>query len=1117
MFEWFFTEPSLTGNIGNGAYHFSAVFWGMVFLCVVSVASGILYQWLGAQRRQSKQSYTLQTDLAPSAFLSFGVMGAQYFGVIAYNFDVSPPFNPILTGVWYTVIAAAVFLFLKVWVRAENNYNRLTQWLFLSFVGAAGVLVTAVLSVYAAGFSGKTVLWADITLQTAGFALFAFAGVVTLLKLATEHAPQSHSAKFYKITAAIIASLAGYGVQMAVLAAVVITPHQAAVSVTQQVTSHLWFYGLFLSVGAVALFLVVDRLLKQQALLNTLSKKKIAMYLDVAMILAVGVGVSCLFFWATLEISKSQEAEKFKNTSIELLNALEASLKESVGTLDTLEAFVTVHGDVSEKDFCDFTERRLLLDRSSGVVALMTPKNGNIQPKYFFPPNQSLLYQSQEEQEKLKSLAIQSVYKNDIALDWVKRNDASTQLSMVLPIYKNPNRFFSGKGVEAEEVAAFIVKNVANFLVSSVDVEQLVRTARRTSGVTDVRLEIYSLNRLMYQSNANSHGSYGLEVQATRQFAGAPLVFKLQPLTQQNGKVYGVALAVLAICLVLTGLLAAYMVLLVRNQEKDRQNQQKLAEQIVLKERLNRDLEAAATRVKLANSQLQNEQTRLKILMDNVHEGVVTVSTVGEVLSFNKGAERIFGYEEQQVVGKNVRLLMNSQDSANHDGYLAQYLATGKSKIIGVGREVLGVRSNGEIFPLRLSIEEVLLDQQRVFIGLIRDISEQKNKEQELTLAKETAEYANQAKDDFLANMSHEIRTPMNGVLGMADLLLETPLTPNQEVFARAIKTSGDALLCIINDILDISKIRAGKLKLEHIQFSVRTIVDDITTMFATLCQQKGVALLVSIQGDVPHHFVGDPTRIRQILTNLLSNAIKFTDTGHVLLRVAAGLEKNGKAELVFSVEDTGVGIAKNKLKYVFDKFAQEEESTTRRFGGTGLGLAICLTLAEMMGGKMHVKSEKGHGSTFTFTVRLPIASQNQPQNVKNDAATHITYGLRVMVVEDVDVNQMLMGKYLELLGVAAVFANNGLEAVELYKKEAVNLIFMDCQMPEMDGFDATKHIRAYEQAHKKPQTPIIALTADVMSDNREKCLSVGMNGFLTKPIKKAAIQEAISQWVDVS
>lgn len=371
----------------------------------------------------------------------------------------------------------------------------------------------------------------------------------------------------------------------------------------------------------------------------------------------------------------------------------------------------------------------------------------------------------------------------------------------------------------------------------------------------------------------------------------------------------------------------------------------------------------------------------------------------------------------------------------------------------------------------------------------------------DLEEAKVAAEAAADAKANFLANMSHEIRTPMNGVLGMGQLLLTDVHSEEQRARVQMMVDSGMSLLEIINDILDFSKIEAGKLSIESTEFDLKKLVDDIVSLLLNTAKTKGIKLRSVYPAEAPTWFLGDPTRIRQILTNLVGNAIKFTSEGHVHVETKVAKTSNGQAEISVRVEDSGIGMDPAQVESIFEEFTQADVSTTRKFGGTGLGLAISSRLADMMGGRIVVESSKDEGSTFTLRLTLPIASETKAEAKPasgHDFELNVFDGLHVLVAEDNPVNQVVAAQTLGKLGCEVDIAENGLVALEMIAEMDYDLVFMDIRMPVLDGYAAAREIRNGE---RNRDVPIVALTANATDDEQQRCFDAGMTDFVSKPI----------------
>ncbi len=503
--------------------------------------------------------------------------------------------------------------------------------------------------------------------------------------------------------------------------------------------------------------------------------------------------------------------------------------------------------------------------------------------------------------------------------------------------------------------------------------------------------------------------------------------------------------------------------------------------------------------------------TEVKAIVQTAVNGVISIDSNGLIRMFNPAAEKLFGWSSDEIVGKNVSLLMPEPDASAHDGYIRHFLATNQAKILGIEREVVAQRKDGSRFPASLAVGHGIISEGRhMFVGFIADISLQKQAQQELRLAKEVAEAAVKAKANFLANMSHEIRTPMNTVIGFAEVALQDQhLSGDTRGHIKTILSSGRHLLGVINDILDFSKIEAGKVELESVCFNLPFAVQEALQIMGLRAAEKGLHIDLAIEAGLPHHFVGDPNRLRQVILNLVGNSVKFTDTGNISVTInrAEGIEM-----LHFAISDTGIGMTPEQVGRIFESFSQADATTSRRFGGTGLGTTISKQIVELMGGRIWVESQIGVGSVFHFTAHMPESASAENCLYEVGSIRSMAYfsprRFKVLLAEDIEANANLARLRLEQQGHQISWVKNGQEAVDAFRSDAYDLILMDLQMPVLDGNDATRKIRELEKA-SGGHIPILALTASVLSHERRESLDAGMDAIVGKPID---VDELLSQ-----
>ncbi len=631
------------------------------------------------------------------------------------------------------------------------------------------------------------------------------------------------------------------------------------------------------------------------------------------------------------------------------------------------------------------------------------------------------------------------------------------------------------------------------------------------------------------------------------------------------------------------------------------------------------------------------EESRLEAILSTAIDGIVTINLQGQILSFNKSAEAIFGWQQHEVLGHNVKILMNDEIAAHHDNYLSNYGNHELKKVIGVNRDVCAKHKEGHLFPIRLGLGEVKQPgQETLFVGFITDLTQQRalqqsleekelqyrtlmnntpgavfrclideswsilfisprvleltgytaeefianeisfseiinckdeehiaevisaamsqsnqyaveyrikhrngenvwvldqgtisvnpetnerwidgvlvnitsrhEYEESLKIAKQEAEAAAQAKQAFMANMSHEIRTPMNAIIGFSDILMDSPLSKEQQKHIITVNSSARSLLHLLNDVLDSAKLEKGKLDITHTHFNLQALLDNIVSTFWLEAKRKNLLLDLKISDNVAAIYIGDDARIRQVLNNLIGNAIKFTESGSVTVSI----RKTQNNQLFFEVQDTGIGIAKHRLKDIFQPFEQADGTMTRRFGGTGLGTTISKQLVELMGGEIGVVSTEGEGSCFYFSLPLSEGNINKVDKLSNNILN--LPPLRILVVDDIEQNLELLNILLSQAGHTVTQAKNGLEAISAFETNDFDVILMDIHMPECDGITASKTIREKEQRQQIKNTPIIALTASVLQQDKLTAKQAGMNGFANKPVDIQQVNHEIAK-----
>lgn len=527
------------------------------------------------------------------------------------------------------------------------------------------------------------------------------------------------------------------------------------------------------------------------------------------------------------------------------------------------------------------------------------------------------------------------------------------------------------------------------------------------------------------------------------------------------------------------------------------------------------------TASKIAQREILEGKKKLQLILDTSLDAIITINQDSIVTGWNQSAETTLGYTEKEALGQPLHsLIIPPRMIDGHLKGMKRYMETGKGPVLNQRIELIAVRKSGEEFPVELSIAPIKIQDEYSFSAFLRDITPRKENERALIEAKQRAEKARRVERQFLAHMSHEIRTPMNAVIGMTYLLRQSNLSGEQKDYVEALKFSADSLMAIISDILDLSKIEAGEIALESRAFSLHYLLESLQKTYQFKVQEKNISVEINIDDNIKNQIIGDETRVGQILGNLLSNASKFTSEGYIGVNASLVEKRGTKYWIKFQVYDTGIGISKENIDLIFESFKQATVHTHREFGGTGLGLSIVKQLVELQGGTIRAESTVGKGTMFE--VLLPFVDSGLSMNKeeghenKQSKAKGLLEKLMVLIAEDNPINQVLIASILDQWNVSFMLTKDGAEAVDASMRRPYDLIFMDINMPKMNGYEAVKAIKGNPQ-NPNHKTPIITLTAAALYEERKKMFEVGVADFITKPFSPQVLQQTILNCLDAT
>ncbi|KPA18111.1 multi-sensor hybrid histidine kinase [Candidatus Magnetomorum sp. HK-1] len=524
----------------------------------------------------------------------------------------------------------------------------------------------------------------------------------------------------------------------------------------------------------------------------------------------------------------------------------------------------------------------------------------------------------------------------------------------------------------------------------------------------------------------------------------------------------------------------------------------------------------------MLHKKLMESEIIFKAVTYSAQDAIIMTDNMNNITFWNHSAERLFGYSSNDCINKSLlKLVFSPEEQHKYQEWIIPFKNFQNNHNSPSSLEFKAINKNGKELNVELSFTAVNIRNNLSAIIIVRDVTQKNQTMSELKKANkraiqmaEKAEKANKAKSDFLTTMSHEIRTPMNSVIGLTYLLIDTSLNDEQRQYVIAIKNSSESLLTIINDIIELAKIESGKLTLTPVHYAFKSSIREIVDMFDLNAKSKGISLNLSFGENIPNYVFADKGRLRQILVNLIGNALKFTEKGSISINISLEYQEKDYSCIRFSVQDTGIGISKKHIKRLFKTFSQADTTILSKFGGSGLGLSISKHLTELMNGSIGVESKEGKGSNFWFTAKLKISQKEKVMGQKDAMPLKPIdlSSLSILLVEDNKINQFFVKTILEKNGCKIKVADNGLKAIEILSQEKFDLVFMDVQMPKMNGYEATKIIRDKTSSVLDHDVPIIAMTAHATSTHQESCLEYGMNGFLSKPIVPKNICNTIYQ-----